>query len=146
MRRFTLEVAVGVFVILGLLALAYLSIELGQVQLGGRDTYALTAVFPTVAGLRSGSSVELAGVRIGWVQDVRLVDYSATVTIRVQNWVRLQEDAIASIKTRGLIGEKYVSISPGGAEQFLVAGGRLREVEPPMDVESLIGRFIQGKL
>lgn len=146
MKRFNLEIIVGLFVLLGLAALAYLSIHLGQLQLGQGATYDLTAVFPTVAGLRVGATVEIAGVSVGRVQTIRLAEYSAAVTLRLTNEVTLQEDAIASIRTRGLIGDKYVRIAPGGSERLLKAGGRLREVEPPIDIETLIGHFIQGKL
>ena len=146
MKRFNLEVTVGLFVVLGLCALAYLSIRLGQLQIGQGRTYDLTAVFPSVAGLRVGATIEIAGVQVGRVQDITLTNYTAVVTLRVEKQVQLQEDAIASIRTRGLIGEKYVSITPGGSDRLLTAGGRIREVEPPIDVETLIGRFIQGKL
>lgn len=146
MKRFNLEVTVGLFVVLGLCALAYLSIRLGQLQIGQGRTYDLTAVFPSVAGLRVGATIEIAGVQVGRVHDINLTNYTAVVTLRLEKQVQLQEDAIASIRTRGLIGEKYVSITPGGSERLLTAGGRIREVEPPIDVETLIGRFIQGKL
>ena len=146
MKRFNLEVTVGLFVVLGLCALAYLSVRLGQLQVGRGNTYDLTAVFPTVAGLREGATVEIAGVQVGRVQDIKLADYAAVVTLRLDKQVKLQDDAIASIRTRGLIGEKYVRITPGGSERFLAAGGRIREVEPPIDIEALIGHFIQGKL
>jgi phospholipid/cholesterol/gamma-HCH transport system substrate-binding protein len=146
MKRFNLEVIVGLFVILGLCALAYLSVRLGQLQIGQGNTYDLTAVFPTVAGLREGATVEIAGVQVGRVQDITLADYAAAVTLRIDKQVQLQEDAIASIRTRGLIGEKYVRVSPGGSDRLLTAGDRLREVEPPIDIETLIGHFIQGKL
>jgi len=146
MKRFNLEVTVGLFVVLGLCALAYLSIRLGQLQVGRGNTYDLTAVFPTVAGLREGATVEVAGVQVGRVQDIKLAEYAAVVTLRLDKQVKLQEDAIASIRTRGLIGEKYVRITPGGSERLLTAGGRIREVEPPIDIETLIGHFIQGKL
>ena len=146
MKRFNLEVTVGLFVILGLCALAYLSVRLGQLQIGHGRTYDLTAMFPTVAGLRVGATVEVAGVQIGRVHDINLANYTAVVTLRLEKQVQLQEDAIASIRTRGLIGEKYVSITPGGSERILQPGGRIREVEPPSDIETLIGRFIQGKI
>jgi len=146
MKRFNLEVTVGLFVVLGLCALAYLSVRLGQLQVGRGNTYDLTAVFPTVAGLREGATVEIAGVQVGRVQDIKLADYAAVVTLRLDKQVKLQDDAIASIRTRGLIGEKYVRITPGGSERLLAAGGRIREVEPPIDIETLIGHFIQGKL
>jgi phospholipid/cholesterol/gamma-HCH transport system substrate-binding protein len=146
MKRFNLEVTVGLFVVLGLCALAYLSVRLGQLQIGRGNTYDLTAVFPTVAGLREGATVEIAGVQVGRVQDIKLADYAAVVTLRLDKKIPLQDDAIASIRTRGLIGDKYVRITPGGSERLLTAGGRIREVEPPIDLETLIGHFIQGKL
>ncbi len=146
MKRFNVEATVGLFVLLGLLALAYLSIKLGQVQLGRGNTYTLTAIFPTVAGLKPAASVEVAGVPIGRVEDIRLVDYEAEVILRLEVGVRLQEDAIASIRTRGLIGEKYIRISPGGSDRLIPPGGRIREVETPLDFEDLIARFVQGKI
>lgn len=146
MKRFNLEITVGLFVVLGLAALAYLSIKLGQIQIGSGNTYTLTAVFSTVAGLQPGAGIEVAGVQIGRVEKIDLQDFEAKVTLRLDTNVQLQEDAIASIRTRGLIGEKYVRITPGGSERLIPAGGRIREVEAPLDFEDLIGQFIQGKL
>jgi phospholipid/cholesterol/gamma-HCH transport system substrate-binding protein len=146
MKRFNLEITVGLFVVLGLAALAYLSIKLGQIQIGSGNTYTLTAVFSTVAGLQPGAGIEVAGVQIGRVEKIDLQDFEAKVTLRLDTSVQLQEDAIASIRTRGLIGEKYVRITPGGSERLIPAGGRIREVETPLDFEDLIGQFIQGKL
>src|SRR5215813_497198 len=146
MKRFNLEVAVGLFVVLGLCALAYLSVRLGQLQLGQGNTYDLIAVFLTVGGLRAGANVEIAGVEVGRVQDIKLDNYAGGGILRIDKHVQLQEDAIASIRTRGLIGEKYVRVTPGGSDHLLSAGSRLREVEPPIDIETLIGQYIQGKL
>jgi phospholipid/cholesterol/gamma-HCH transport system substrate-binding protein len=146
MQRFNREIAVGVFVALGFLALAYLSIKLGDIQIGSSHTYNLTAVFPTVSGLQPSAAVEIAGVSVGRVDTITLQDFEAVVTMRVDSNVRLQTDAIASIRTRGLIGEKFIRITPGGSEQMIAPGGRIREVETPVDFEDLIGRFIQGKI
>jgi phospholipid/cholesterol/gamma-HCH transport system substrate-binding protein len=146
MKRFNLEVTVGLFVVIGLLALAYLSIRLGQLQLGVGNTYTLTAVFSSVAGLKLAAPVEIAGVQVGQVEDIHLQNYEAVVTLRLDDAVQLQEDAIASIRTRGLIGEKYIRLSPGGSNRLIPPGGRIREVEAPVDFEDLIGQFIQGKL
>ena len=146
MQRFSLEVAVGVFVFLGLCALAYLSMQLGNVHIGKGNTYTLTAVFSTVAGLQEGAPVEVAGVPVGWVETIDLEDFEASVTLRLERRIALQEDAIASIKTRGLIGEKYVRITPGGSDRVLEAGSRIRDVEAPLDFEDIIGQFIQGKI
>ena len=146
MKRLGLEATVGLFVALGLLALGYLSIQLAQAQLSSGSTYALTAVFPTVAGLRVGSAVEIAGVQVGRVQDIKLENFEAVVTMRLDKGVRLQEDTIVSVRTRGLIGEKYLRLSHGGSEKFIPEGGRIREVETPLDFEDLIAQFIQGKI
>lgn len=146
MRRFNIEVTVALFVIVGLCALGYLMVRLGNVQLWRGAMYDLTAVFPSTAGLRSGATVDIAGVKIGWVTTIALHDYDAVVTLRLDNRIRLQEDAVASIRTRGVLGDKYVLITPGDSERLLRPGERIREVEPPIDIETLIGRFIQGKL
>jgi len=146
MDRSRVNIAVGVFVVLGIVALGYLSIQLGQVSfLGGRG-YAVTVDFPSVGGLKAGSAVEIAGVEIGRVESIGLADYQARVTLRVHSGVKLQEDVIASIKTKGLIGEKYIRISPGGSEKIIQPNGRIREVEAPVDFEELLSKYIFGKV
>ena len=146
MERFNLELSVGVFVLLGLIAMAYISIRLGQIPLGGGDSYTVTATFASTGGLQRGADVDIAGVKIGRVEKIILEDYEAVVTLSVDSTIELQEDAIASIKTRGLIGEKYIRISPGGSDRLISAGGKIREVETPLDFEDVIGQFIQGKI
>jgi len=136
---------VGLFLLVGILSLAYISIRLGKMQFIGLGGYTLYADFPTVGGLKEGASVEIAGVEIGRVEKISLVNYQARVMMRINAEVKLQEDTIASVKTKGLIGEKYVRISPGGSEALIPAGGRIREVEPPLDIEELIGSVIFGK-
>jgi phospholipid/cholesterol/gamma-HCH transport system substrate-binding protein len=140
-----LEIVVGLFLLLGILSLAYISIRLGKMQFIGLGGYTLYADFPTVGGLKEGASVEIAGVEIGRVEKISLANYQARVMMRINAEVKLQEDTIASVKTKGLIGEKYVRISPGGSEALIPAGGRIREVEPPLDIEELIGSVIFGK-
>lgn len=146
MNRSNLELTVGVFVLIGILALGYLAINLGRVELWGKRGYAVVADFPTVGGLKSGSSVEIAGVEVGRVESIGLANYQARVTFRIHEGVKLQEDTIASIKTKGLIGEKYVRLSPGGADRLIQPGGKIREVEPPVDIEELIGKYIFGQV
>lgn len=146
MDRSRVNIAVGMFVILGIVALGYLSIQLGQVSfLRGRG-YAVTVDFPSVGGLKAGSAVEIAGVEIGRVESIGLADYQARVTLRVHSGIKLQEDVIASIKTKGLIGEKYIRISPGGSEKIIQPNGRIREVEAPVDFEELLSKYIFGKV
>ena len=146
MERSRVELAVGVFVILGMLALGYLSIKLGRVQFLGGSGYLVSADFPSVGGLKAGSTVEIAGVEIGRVEAIGLADYQARVTFRINTGVRLQEDSIASIKTKGLIGEKYVRINPGGSDKIIGPNGRIKEVEPPVDFEELLSKYIFGKV
>ncbi|HZV96170.1 MAG TPA: outer membrane lipid asymmetry maintenance protein MlaD [Candidatus Nitrosocosmicus sp.] len=146
MRRSTLDVAVGIFVLVGMLALGWLSIKLGRVELFSSAGYTITADFPTVGGLKTGSTVEIAGVEIGRVNGITLSDYQARVIMSIKSSVKLQEDSIASIKTRGLIGEKYIRINPGGSEKTIQSNGRITEVEPPVDIEELLSKYVFGKV
>lgn len=140
------NIAVGLFLVLGILALGYLSVKLGRVSFFGAGGYSVTVEFPSVGGLKSGSSVEIAGVEIGRVESIGLADYQARVILRLNRDVQLQEDSIASIKTKGLIGEKYVRISPGGSDKIIPPNGRIREVEAPVDFEELLSKYIFGKV
>ena len=146
MERTKVNVAVGLFLVLGILALGYLSIRLGRVSFLGGTGYLVTADFPSVGGLKAGSGVEIAGVLIGRVESIGLADYQARVVLRLNGDVKLQDDSIASIKTKGLIGEKYIRISPGGSDKLIPPGGRIREVEAPVDLEELISKYIFGKV
>jgi phospholipid/cholesterol/gamma-HCH transport system substrate-binding protein len=146
MERTKINVAVGIFVVLGILALGYLSIKLGRVSLFGNRGYEISVDFPSIGGLKAGSSVEIAGVDVGEVEKIGLVDYQARVVLRINQGVKLQEDSIASIKTKGLIGEKYIRISPGGSDKVIPPGGKLREVEAPVDFEELLSKYIFGKV
>jgi phospholipid/cholesterol/gamma-HCH transport system substrate-binding protein len=146
MERTRVNVAVGVFVLIGIMALGYLSIKLGRVSILGGGAYEVTADFPSVGGLKAGSTVEIAGVEIGRVDAINLVEYQARVTLRINSGVKLQEDSIASIKTKGLIGEKYLRISPGGSDKIIPPKGRIREVEAPVDFEELLSKYIFGKV
>ena len=146
MERTKVNVAVGLFLVLGILALGYLSIRLGRVSFLGGTGYLVTADFPSVGGLKAGSGVEIAGVLIGRVEAIGLADYQARVVLRLNNGVKVQDDSIASIKTKGLIGEKYVRISPGGSDKIIQPNGRIREVEAPVDLEELISKYIFGKV
>jgi phospholipid/cholesterol/gamma-HCH transport system substrate-binding protein len=146
MKRSALDLGVGIFVLIGLLALGWLSVKLGRVDLLGNRGYVVSADFPSVGGLKAGSAIEIAGVEIGRVDRILLQDYQARVVMVIQPGVQLQEDSIASIKTKGLIGERYVRISPGGSEKTIPPNGRIREVEPPVDIEELLSKYIFGKV
>jgi phospholipid/cholesterol/gamma-HCH transport system substrate-binding protein len=146
MRRSLLDLAVGVFVLLGILALGWLSIKLGKIDFVGGHNYTVTADFPSAGGLKSGSSIEIAGVEIGRVSAVQLANYQARVVMSIRNGVKLTEDSIASIKTRGLIGEKFINLSPGGSDRIIKPGGKITEVEPPIDLEELLSKYVFGKV
>ena len=146
MKRSMLDLSVGVFVLIGVLAAGWLSVKLGRMDLLGGHGYVITADFPTVGGLKTGSPVEIAGVGIGQVDTIKLVDEQARVVMTIRDGVKLQDDSIASIKTKGLIGERYVRISPGGSEKIIGPNGRIREVEPPVDIEELLSKYIFGKV
>jgi phospholipid/cholesterol/gamma-HCH transport system substrate-binding protein len=147
MKRSMVDLSVGVFVLVGLLALGWLSVKLGRVELLGSGGYVLTADFPSVGGLKVGSSVEIAGVEIGRVDSITLdKDFQARVRMTIRPGIKLQDDSIASIKTKGLIGERYIRINPGGSDRVIPPNGRIREVEPPVDFEELLSKYIFGKV
>ncbi len=149
MKKSTLEITVGIFVLLGILCLAYLSIKLGKMEFLGDDSYGVTANFDSVSGLREGASVEIAGVEVGRVDRIVLdpeAGYTARVSLRIKRDVALQDDVIASIRTRGIIGDKFVQLKPGGSERMLRNGGRIRDTESSIDFEDLISKYIHGSV
>jgi phospholipid/cholesterol/gamma-HCH transport system substrate-binding protein len=140
------ETVVGVFVLLGLLCVAYLTIKLGRMEVLSDGGYHVVARFSSVAGLRVGADVEIAGVPVGKVASIELSgDASAAVVVlRLQSRLRLAEDTIAAIKTSGLIGDKYVNLAPGGSLDMIGQGGEIRETQSVIDIESLLGKFAFG--
>lgn len=146
MKKIDLELAVGLFIIAGILCLGYLSVKLGKMEIIGERGYEIYGVFSNIGGLKVGSSVEIAGVNVGHVKSVVLDDFQARVVLNFPKDLPIQEDAIASIKTRGLIGEKYIEITPGGSEKVIKPGGRIRETQPAIDMEELISKFVFGKI
>ena len=146
MKKVDLELAVGLFIIAGILCLGYLSVKLGKMEIMGERGYEIYGVFSNIGGLKVGSSIEIAGVNVGRVKSVVLDDYQARVVLNFPKELTIQEDAIASIKTRGLIGEKYIEITPGGSEKVIKPGGRIRETQPAIDMEELISKFVFGKI
>ncbi len=146
MKKFDLEIAVGLFIIVGIICLGYLSIKLGKMEILGNRGYEVYALFSDSGGLKIGSPVMIAGVEVGRVKRITLEDYQARVVLNLPRQVTIQEDAIASIKTKGLIGQKYIEITPGGSEQIIPPQGRIRETEPAIDLEELISNFVFGKI
>lgn len=146
MKGGRLEIAVGLFVLVGLACLAYLTVRLGNVELFGGSGYTVRAAFDSASGLNAGAPVEIAGVPVGRVERVVLEGYRAVVTLRLRPEIRVQEDAIVAIKTKGLLGEKFIRILPGGSDRIVPPGGRLRETESPVDLEELISKYVFGKV
>jgi len=146
MKKFDLEFAVGLFMIIGILCLGYISVKLGKMEILGDKGYEIEAIFSNSGGLKTGSSVVIAGVDVGRVKEVRLDDYQARIVINLPFTVKIQEDSIASIKTKGLIGEKYVEITPGGADELVEPGGRIRDTQSAVDFEELISNYVFGKI
>ncbi len=146
MKKFDVELCVGLFMILGILCLGYLSIGLGNLEVLGSQGYEVEAVFSNGGGIKPDSSVVIAGVEIGRVKKVSLDDYQALVVMDLAPDVEIQEDAIASIKTRGLIGDKFIEITPGGSEEVIGPGGKIRDTQSAVDFEALISNYVFGKL
>jgi len=147
MKRFNIEIFVGLFMLLGFGCFGYLSIKLGDAQLFGTKRYSVQARFGSVSGLKLGASVSIAGVDVGKVTKISLdsLSYDALVKMEIDPDVELQEDSIASIRTAGMIGDRYISISPGGAPGIIEPGGELVETESAINLEELISKYIFEK-
>jgi phospholipid/cholesterol/gamma-HCH transport system substrate-binding protein len=146
MKKFDIELAVGLFILAGIVCLGYLTIRLGKMEVIGSKGYDLQAVFSNSGGLKTGSGILIAGVDVGRVKSITLENYQARVVMNLSSSVKIQEDAIASIKTKGLIGEKYIEITPGGSEKTIPPGGKIRETQPAVDLEELISKYVFGKI
>ncbi|MCL5022678.1 MAG: outer membrane lipid asymmetry maintenance protein MlaD [Nitrospirae bacterium] len=147
MKKIDLELSVGFFLLIGILCLGYLSIKLGKLEIIGGQHYMLYADFENAGGIQPGSSIEIGGVEVGRVASVTLdKDYQALVGLEINDHIKVQEDAIASVRTKGLIGERYVAITPGGSDKILTPGGKIRETESAIDIEQLIAKFAFGKV
>lgn len=146
MKRIDLELIVGLLMLCGIAILVYISIRLGQIDLGGRWGYTLYAYFTTAGGLQKGAVIELAGVEIGRVEAVDLENYQAKVTLKIRNDIALPADTRVAIKTTGLIGERYVEITPGTGNSRLQPGDLIRQTEPPVDINEVISQFIFGNI
>jgi phospholipid/cholesterol/gamma-HCH transport system substrate-binding protein len=148
MKKPPIEIAVGVFVLVGLVCLGYLTVKLGKMELLGDDYYYVNAKFQNVAGLKVGSWVEMAGVQIGQVESIALdlEDLVADVRMKIKEDVVLTDDVIASIRTSGLIGDKYIKLSPGGSDVILKTGDTIIETESAIDLEELISKYVFGKV
>ena len=146
MKKASIEVSVGIFMLIGILCVGYLSVRLGEMEWSGDKYYPLLARFQSVSGLIAGAHVELAGVRVGKVDAIALdpKTLAAVVKLNIQKSVVLSDDVIASIKTAGLIGDKYLQLSPGGSDRVLKAGDMITETESAVDLEALISKYVFG--
>jgi phospholipid/cholesterol/gamma-HCH transport system substrate-binding protein len=133
--------------VVGFICFAWLSIKLGDIDLFGAESRTVIARFVSVSGLKSGASVEIAGVQIGKVTDIRLdqENFEAEVHMQIDRNVDLQEDSIAAIRTAGIIGDRYVKISPGGSDELIKPGGEIIETESAINLEELISKYIFEK-
>jgi phospholipid/cholesterol/gamma-HCH transport system substrate-binding protein len=146
MEKAKLELVVGLFVLVGIVCLGYLAVKLGKLELVGGDVYEIKAQFNTASGLKPGSTIEIAGVEVGRVRGIVLKDDRAIVKLAVNNTVKLYTDTIASIKTRGIIGEKFLALSPGGGGDPLKPGDTIRDTESGLDLEELVSQYVHGKV
>jgi len=137
---------VGIFVVIGLICVGYMTIKLGKVSLFGDDYYSLYARFSSVSGLKTGSPVEVHGIEVGRVEKMTLDNekQSAVLELKIRKGVTVYDDAIASIKTAGLIGDKFVNIDPGGGGEVLASGAFISETASPTDMEELISKYAFG--
>lgn len=144
----SVEMAVGIFVLIGILSVGYLTVKLGKLELLADNYYVLNARFQSVSGLKKGAQIEIAGVPVGKV-DLISLDHErqvALVKLKIEHGVVLTDDVIASVKTSGLIGDKYIKLSPGGSDTVLKAGDTIIETESSLDIEELISKYAFGKV
>jgi len=148
MKKYAMETTVGIFVLIGLLCIGYMTVRLGKTPFFGDKTYPLNARFLKVTGLRTGSYIEIRGIKVGHVESLTLdqENQAALAQLRIRNGVMVYDDAIASIKTEGMIGDCYLSIDPGGSGELLKAGDTILDTEPPLDFADLIGRYAFGNI
>ncbi|MCG8636972.1 MAG: outer membrane lipid asymmetry maintenance protein MlaD [Desulfobacterales bacterium] len=144
MKKKNIELYVGLFVLVGFFCIGYLVLVIGQFSIFPGDQYAVHGYFSSASGLKAGARVEMAGVEIGNVSEIsidteRLV---AKVVFKINNTIEISEDSIASVKTSGIIGEKYIAILPGGGDIMLEDGDEVYNTEASLDIESLIRKFI----
>ncbi len=148
MKKYRVETAVGIFISIGLLCIGYITLTLGEVSFIGDDSYLLYARFTSVSGLRVGSPVEVLGLEVGRVGKLTIDQERQMVLVemKIKKRVNVYDDAIASVKTAGLIGDKYIQIDPGGSGTILKPEGIITETSSPLDIEELIGKYAFGDI
>jgi phospholipid/cholesterol/gamma-HCH transport system substrate-binding protein len=148
MKKYSMETIVGIFVTAGLLCVGYMAVKLGDFSLFAEAPQLLYARFNSVSGLKVGSPVEIFGIQVGNVQKIEIdtAKGMALVQIGLKKGIKVYEDAIASIKTAGLIGDKFIQVDPGGSGDLLKPGGTITETLPAVDLGDLIGRYAFGEV
>ncbi len=139
------EISVGLFMMAGIACLVYLSVRLGSVDLFGSDAYVVSAKFGSIEGLEVAASVEIAGVPVGKVKKITLEENEALVEMEIKKGTRISDDTIASIRTKGIIGDKFIKLSPGGSEDLLGDKGTLMDTESAISLEELVSKYIFKK-
>ncbi|MDX8393496.1 MAG: outer membrane lipid asymmetry maintenance protein MlaD [Mariprofundales bacterium] len=138
-----MELVVGAFVFVGLLGIAYMSMKIGEVGGFGASGYHLQARFDDAGGMRAGADVMIAGVVVGRVSAVSLEQNDeAMLHLSIDDGVQITKDAIASVRTKGIIGDRYIRVSQGGDDKYLPADGEIFETESAMNIEDLVGKYI----
>ena len=146
MKKTTIDTCVGIFVLIGIACVGYLTVKLGQMDWIGQNHYSIFANFDSITGLRKGGQIEMAGVQIGHIADISLdlEKQIAVVEMKIQNEVVLTDDVIASVKTAGLIGDKYIKLSSGGSDEILQPGDLITETESALDLEEMVSKYVFG--
>jgi phospholipid/cholesterol/gamma-HCH transport system substrate-binding protein len=143
-RTFTTEFMVGLFALAGVAASGWLAVGLGGISLFDTNHYQVMAEFDNISGLKKGASVEIAGVQIGDVSDIKLKDPVALITMNIRNDVLIKDDDIFSIRTKGIIGDRFVKISRGGSDVVVKPGATVTETESSVDIEDIIGKIVHS--
>jgi phospholipid/cholesterol/gamma-HCH transport system substrate-binding protein len=146
MKKYKVETIVGIFVFLGLLCIGYMTVKLGKVSFLEAASYPVTAKFISVTGLRIGNPVNILGIEVGKVEKITMdqENQKAVVELKIRQGVKIYDDAIASIKSEGLIGDRYISIDPGGSGSLLGPKGTITETQAPVDIVDIIGKYAFG--
>ena len=147
MRKMNLEMIVGLFLLAGFACFSYLAVKMGDIKIFHNETYPVTARFISISGLKEGSVIELAGVNVGKVARIELDpgDYEAVVHMNIDKSVKLQDDSIASVRTAGIIGDKFIKLTPGGSDIILGSGDEIEETESSISLEELVSKYIFEK-
>jgi len=144
MKKMTLEMIVGLFLLAGFVSFAYISIKMGDIKMFMEESYPVTARFTSISGLKEGATIELAGVKVGKVTRIELDggEYEAVVHLDISKEVQLTDDSIASIRTAGIIGDRFIKLTPGGSDIYLEPGDEIEETEASISLEELVSKYI----